>query len=424
MTKNRQNGINASLARLKKVIQNRPLLIWGARGIGGGMCRAAERASLNVKGFVDNDVSFKNRKVLGYDVCHPGDIEKFVFDEKPFLIISSISCEEAIMLQALKMGFKKEMDIYLASDLCGFEYIIDVVGTCNLRCPSCARGNFGFMPKAGIMSVEKFRQIIKKILNESPNVSSITLYNWSEPFLHPKLPDLIHILRERKIFSSLSSNFNIERNFKDVVLAKPDMLKISLSGYYQGTYEVTHANGNINIVKSNLYRLRYLIDKYHSDLVVEVIYHKYKHNIGEDYDKMKQLCFELDFHFAPIIAYFTPVEKVINYVEKDFSEEDKKLMDMLLVNIDDALKIARLYKNRPCQLLEKNIAINWDGSVSLCCASFDPNKTIVKEDFLSVSLSEIQEAKYKNSLCNKCIKYGINQYYFETSQSMPIATDN
>ena len=420
MSFNQVDSYNRQL-RIKEIIKDRPVLIWGARAIGCGMCRVAERMNFNMVGFVDSDTAFKDKRILGYNVYSPNYLERFISDNKrPYIMISASTSREAIIHKCLDMGLSKELDFCSAFDFCDFEYIIDIVGGCNLSCPSCPRGNFEPQPKGGMISVDRFKQIVKKILDESPNVSLITLYNWGEPLLHPRLPDLIQILKDHQIFCSLSTNFNIERSLKDIVRAKPDMLKISLSGYYQHVYELAHAKGNINLVKSNLYRLKYFIDRYYPDLIVEVIYHKYKHNIGQDYVKMRQLCEELNFFFASCYAFLSPAEKIIDYVEGRFSEEDKKIADLLLVKIEDALGVAKSDSSNSCPLLEKQIVINWDGSVSLCCASFDPNKRVVKKDFLKASIPEIQEAKLRNTLCDKCIKYGINRYYFETSQMDPV----
>ena len=47
-------------------------------------------------------------------------------------------------------------------------YYIDIVGSCNLRCPSCAVGNYpGQIPK-GVMPLEKYKRIVEKIIAEHP----------------------------------------------------------------------------------------------------------------------------------------------------------------------------------------------------------------------------------------------------------------
>ena len=55
-------------------------------------------------------------------------------------------------------------------------YVIDVVGTCNLRCPSCPVGNMQEANRAtGFMDAELYEAILDKIAHESPaEVTDIT----------------------------------------------------------------------------------------------------------------------------------------------------------------------------------------------------------------------------------------------------------
>ena len=90
-------------------------------------------------------------------------------------------------------------------------YAIDIVGTCNLRCPTCPVGNSP-VRKLGFMDLALFTSIIDKIGRECPCPRPhINLYNWGEPLLHPDLPEMIRILRSAGMRSHLSSNLNIKR---------------------------------------------------------------------------------------------------------------------------------------------------------------------------------------------------------------------
>jgi len=65
-----------------------------------------------------------------------------------------------------------------------YYFFIDVVGSCNLRCPSCAVGNMPAIPK-GLMSLEYYEKILEKIKLERPNEKCfIDLYNWGEAVIH------------------------------------------------------------------------------------------------------------------------------------------------------------------------------------------------------------------------------------------------
>ncbi len=395
---------------------NKPVYIWGARALGCGVLRLVQRENLNIKGFIDSDKAFKDRKILGYHVYPPTHLKENFISEKPYVIIASSTSEYTISRLCEQMGMRKFSDFCTSSEICGVEYIIDIVGACNLACPSCPRGNYPDQPSKGIMSLKKYEKVIEKILEESPNVSMISLYNWGEPLLHPQLQDFITIQKNKKIFSSVSTNFNIKNNIKSLVSAKLDMLKVSVSGYFQKNYGVTHFKGDINLVKSNLYKLRYFMDKVNSEMEVEIIYHKYRNNTGNDLEKFRSLAQELGFSFAEIFAYYNPVEKVIDYLEGRGVDKDMQLIEELFISIDEAISNTEKTEKRLCPLKENQVVINWNGSVSLCCACYDPKKTIIADDFLDIPLNEILSLKHKNTLCKTCMDYGIDQYYFDTSQ--------
>ena len=395
---------------------NKPVYIWGARALGCGVLRLAQRKKLNIRGFIDSDTAFKDQNILGYHVYPATHLKEIVISEKPYVIIASSANERTIGRLCEQMGMRKFFDFCTSSDICGVEYVIDIVGACNLACPSCPRGNYHIHPPKGIMSLNKYEKVVEKILEESPNVSAISLFNWGEPLLHPQLQDIITIQRNKKIFSSVSTNFNI-KDIENLVNIKFDMLKVSVSGYFQKNYGDTHFKGDINLVKANLYKLRYLMDKVNSEMEVEIIYHKYRNNTGIDLEKFRNLAQELGFTFAEIFAYYNPVEKVIDYLEGRVVDKDMQLIEELCISIDEAtISNTEKAEKRVCSLRENQIVINWNGSVSLCCACYDPKKTIIADDFLDISLNEILSLKHKNTLCKTCMEYGIDQYYFDTSQ--------
>ena len=298
-----------------------------------------------------------------------------------------------------------------------YDYFIDIVGACNLSCPSCPTGNFqkidysGQKRLTGFMEIKTFSSIISKIAEyQDPTKTSLHLYNWGEPLLHPKLDEILKLAsgKDYKIF--ISSNLNTTNNLSPLLDNRVNFLRISNSGYYQDTYKRTHRRGNINLVKSNMYQLRHLIDKKNSNIDVELCYHMYKSNTGKDYIKMKELCDELDFRFAPIIANFVSVEKVMQFLKNEIRFQDKEIIENLLLCINEAIKISNRKKSKSCELYSNQIIINFDGSTSLCCGVYDPIYSLHK-NILRDSISDIQKSKNKFSkYCDECMDMGIHNY--------------
>jgi hypothetical protein len=90
-----------------------------------------------------------------------------------------------------------------------------------------------------------------------------------------------------------------------VIQAQPDWLKISASGF-GANYEMTHTGGKWDLFYRNLFRLQELRERYHPSMYVEMNYHLYRHNLGEDYRQMAGLCQKLGFVPVPIGPTFIP----------------------------------------------------------------------------------------------------------------------
>ncbi len=116
-------------------------MIWGARALGCGMCRAAERLNLNIFGFIDSDPCFRGKKIMGYDVLAPDQLRNGLSGVQPYVITASALSDGILAQKCVEMGMRPDVDFCSAKTFCDCEYVIDIVGLCNLRCPSCPRGN-------------------------------------------------------------------------------------------------------------------------------------------------------------------------------------------------------------------------------------------------------------------------------------------
>ena len=298
-----------------------------------------------------------------------------------------------------------------------FTYWIDIVGTCNLRCPTCPTGNFldtefsvGRNP-TGFMDYELYVSILNKIRDD--NVSDrieIHLYTWGEPLLHPKVAQFVSITKKMGFYCGISSNLNLDKNIQAVIKAKPNFFRVSLSGFYQENYELTHKRGDIKVVKSNMYKLRSLVDRYKSETAIQVLYHVYKHNAGDDLAMMIKLCEELNFDLDPVWAFYMPLEKTLDYLNGKISNEDQNTLNMLAMDPLEVAEAARDYVDTDCTLRKNQISINIDGSVQLCCATFDKAHVVAKS-FLETSHSTLQSLRYSNAMCTPCMEKGQHVYF-------------
>lgn len=286
---------------------------------------------------------------------------------------------------------------------------IDIAGTCNLRCPSCPTGNARDEAKpVGFMPLERFSRILAKIAAEMPEKRvGIALYDWGEPLLHPQAAQFIEAVRAYpKFWCAVSSNLSLNRiDLEGVVRARPHWFRVSLSGFFQETYGRSHRRGDIELVKANMRRLREEMTRQKMTFPVEVAYHLYKHNAGDDLAHMKALCQELKFTFRPMWASFYPLEKVMDYVEGDVSDQDLELIELLAIRPRELLAAALPHKSMGCALQTDRTVINHDGTVQLCDATYTRGNVIAR-DFLEVSQAELMATKSQHPTCTKCLAGG------------------
>lgn len=403
---------------LLKTLGDRPILIWGARMTGIGFSSFAKKHNLNVIGFVDSDPSLIGRKIINLPINLPRLIPFLMSQYKNLALVITVSIKEDEICSSLKEFGMSDRDYIRYSDFCGCFFTIDVAGACNLKCPSCAHTVEGIDNPKGFMPLDDFIKVTEKMINEVDLVSHISLYSWGEPFLHPELNLIIDHAHSLGVATAVSTNLSIASSdqIEKIVKSSPDYLKISLSGYYPETYNTTHTGGDITLVKANLYKLKYFIEKYESFIFVEVNYHLYKNNIGIDLTRMKELCDDLGFVLSLCYANVTPVERLIDYCEGNIDPKTKKFLELLLVGIDKGLEIAKPYNNLPCRFLTNQININWDRSVPLCCVCFDSKNSTISNDYLKDSLKDISIRKENHPLCKKCIKYAIPPYLLGVNQ--------
>jgi MoaA/NifB/PqqE/SkfB family radical SAM enzyme len=290
------------------------------------------------------------------------------------------------------------------------ELHIDVVGGCNLRCPSCAVGNMGLINPTGLLEPEHLARIVKKAATEY-RISVVLLFNWAEPFLHPKLPELIQIVRDEGLKVALSTNLNFVRRIDDVMIAGPDFIRVSLSGFTQETYGRTHARGQIEKVKTNMRLLAEAKQRVgNTRTQVQVFYHKYRDNLHE-VELMRQYASELGFAWLEHWAYFLPLEKVLDLADGNLGAKDREFVeDAFALPIKEALDVAKAFGPHECPTYSRQIVLDVKGDLKLCCGTYDTSRNGGLGSFVDMTPEDVWRAKSNHPTCTKCMDEGVHLY--------------
>lgn len=282
---------------------------------------------------------------------------------------------------------------------------IDTHGACNLLCPSCPMGrrdNISLNKK--VMTPEFLDKILAKAGREM-HVLGVGLQSWTEPTLHPKLPELIQVVHKHGHDALLSSNLSYECDIKAIMEAQPASLCISLSGYTQPIYAIDHAGGDIELVKQNMHT----VAQHNISTQVRVAWHRYKYNEHEMH-LMEALAFKLGFDWTPYRGRLMPLESVLNVFEggKPTPTEQRVLNDVLLP-IEEAKQFSKKHRKMGCRSLERELAMDSAGDVTVCCSLWQKRPNYVG-NFLELSTEQIQRNKDAHSVCSRCMAVGGHVY--------------
>jgi hypothetical protein len=396
-------------AQLRNHIGNRPIFIWGARHDGYAAYHVFNRHHLRIHQFIDSSLSLQGCRVFGLEILLPDVFFAHYRPDNSFIVIASGFHADDIANQCKHHGFQEQRDFVIQGNLRLFNYQIDVSGSCNLRCISCPRGNSSVHRPKGFMTPETYRLVVEKILRDDPYTGIMTLYNWGEPLLNRRLPEIIQISHEHGLLSALSSNLAFDLDFEAVIAAQPTWFRISTSGWEE-RYEVTHTGGRWAHLFANVHRLAHYRDKYHPDMMIEVFYHIYNDN-RDDYKRWEELCAQLGFVLRCRHAALAPLDHIEAVIEgRPLNAAVQQTRALQVLQVEDVMRHAFAQRERPCYY-ERHLWITWDLQVAHCMEWYRPDLNLVAESFLDTTATQLLAARANSQFCARCKERGIHRCF-------------
>lgn len=321
------------------------------------------------------------------------------------------------------------------SRLRSWRYFLEINSACNLRCPTCTKGNMkGYDHQTGLMEEGLMHRILDKIKVENPN-AIVFLYGNSEPFLHPKLAECILAIKARGLHPEMSSNLNHINRVPDVLAANPDFVIISLSGFTQPVYVKGHAGGDIEKVKANMRIVAELNNQIPmpNRVKIAVNYHVYNDN-DHEIGLMKEYATNLGLGFFTSLARAISMENAIQYCRahdlestqfeiQDGRPDWNQALPPLGQTYIDAMarlkipptKARDMYQDIPLRKVcpvgagSMFTFIRHDGKTSMCACVADRRITV--GDYLDTTPEQMIEQRTGHAICKQCLKYRTNLYF-------------
>ncbi|MFM9048376.1 MAG: hypothetical protein ACKOOH_12155 [Cyanobium sp.] len=285
-----------------------------------------------------------------------------------------------------------------------FEFWIDVVSGCNLRCAACPVGMPEFTNSIGKqlreMELETFEKICIKAKEETNGQCRFGLYNWTEPTLHSRLHELVACANRHGIPCGISSNLNHYYDWsllRDVDLCN---FTITVSGFTQKTYAINHKGGRIEPVLKNLVDISAILGDTPSYKRIRVRYLVHRDNKHE-VSTFKHLCDRLGLEFEVYHAYYMPIDRMFEGLSGvpeglEYIEYSPRIVANAIGS----------YRTNQCALRDSQVVLDVDGNFGVCCVESPSAPQIA--NYLNTPFKEMQAARYGSDLCKKCISKGIN----------------
>ena len=124
---------------------------------------------------------------------------------------------------------------------------VEPTTSCNLRCPECPSGLRSFSRPTGMLQPELLERIVDELGAE---LGSINFYFQGEPYLNPKLEQMIGYASRHKIYTAVSTNAHYLSPERAEATVKSGLhrLIISIDGNTQQTYEQYRVGGQLEKV--------------------------------------------------------------------------------------------------------------------------------------------------------------------------------
>ncbi len=163
-----------SINELETLIDDRDIYIWGCGHLGRIIKRYFDKNGLTVKSFCDSNPKL-NMNIDNVKVVNTKDIFNTVKLKQAFIIIASAQYKDEMERHCLSAGLLKKEDYLSYIHISRPEVAIDVAGKCNLKCPSCPRGNMEKLRPEGYMTASIYTTVQTKLSGNSAVISQFLI---------------------------------------------------------------------------------------------------------------------------------------------------------------------------------------------------------------------------------------------------------
>ena len=243
---------------------------------------------------------------------------------------------------------------------------VDVVNTCNLKCPLCPTGQRRFGRDVQLMPVEHLDGLLEEF---GDYLYMLDFFNWGEPLLHPQIGEFVERVHKRKIFTRISSNLSHSKRrdqIEAVCDAGLDYMLLSIDGATQDVYEKYRKGGNLELVLEN---------------IAHIIDYKRRHRLQTPVLEWRFLRFDFNQHQAEATRSLAKKAGV------DIFTIENGFIPSAVADRQDEPEYRWALQQKTCAMLYKFVLLHPDGGLAPCCTMIDK-----RDDFHDIKSGSLREA--------------------------------
>lgn len=293
------------------------------------------------------------------------------------------------------------------------EVCFDIIGVCNAKCKYCVNGGNSISGhihrKLGGGGIEphEFEKAIQYMLNSDliGRETLLHLFNWAEPFLHPKIRDIISVLNNYNVLFAISTNASHPVFFEAQYLKNLRLVTLSMSGFSQASYDRIHGF-NFEKIKDNIINM---VNHYRNNGFIghfQIAYHIYQFNWIEIFNA-KRFADSLKIGINFSAAYLNGYSMFRDYLSNDMGYNTLKNSSSELITYYYNDFISQRPQNYMCPQFEK-LTLNEYCEVLVCCSVDRLCRNYSIGKLFDLSADEIKSRKLSQPICQECGKLGID----------------
>jgi GT2 family glycosyltransferase/molybdenum cofactor biosynthesis enzyme MoaA len=294
----------------------------------------------------------------------------------------------------------------------------EISGICNAKCTYCPTGSGVTKGRpARFIPPEEFSRGLNRLyeLDLLNKDVFFGLFNWGDPLLHPRLDEILHILKEADQSFALSTNGSfIPKNLNSSLLDNLSYIRLSLPGFSQKSYDKIHRL-DFEKVLQNIGILNELVPPN----TLEVLLYAYKFNI-EEIPRASEYFSDRNIQFRVGMPHLMDYEDAVGYLTETIDPVKKQGIEDDLFT--DHIKSLLLYKEdkKSCPYLQNQLVIDEYNNVLTCCVLSKNSEYYTAGSLFELTKDEIFDVKTRGRpVCFRCMSAGVPYWYEFNCRHLP-----